>query len=169
VRNNMQVISSLLSIESASISDKRVLEYFRETESRIKSMALVHEKLYKSDSLSAINVGEYIHSLISDLVSTYSIQTVISTDEKLEDDILIELERAIPFGLIIHEIITNSLTHAFPGRETGNIFILTEKEADEILDKLDEFHDAELGINWLVIESYIESYIQMKEDKTLDK
>jgi PAS domain S-box-containing protein len=131
VRNNMQVISSLLSIESGNITDKRVLVYFRETESRIKSMALVHEKLYKSDSLSTINVADYVHSLVADLISTYAIRAIVSVQETFDDDVTVELERAIPFGLIVHEIVTNSLTHAFPDRNTGILSIVAKKVSEK--------------------------------------
>jgi|GEM_PF-1333793 len=130
VRNNMQVISSLLSIQSTYITDPVVLSYMQETESRIKSMALVHEKLYQSDSFATIEIGDYLRNLVADLVATYTVRARIHFRDDIENGITLDLERAIPFGLIIHEIVANSLRHAFRNRDSGTIFLSMHTSAD---------------------------------------
>ena len=119
----MQVISSLLSVQSTYITDPVVLSYMQETESRIKSMALVHEKLYQSDSFATIDIGDYLRNLVSDLVATYAVRAEIRFTDDIDNGITLDLERAIPFGLIIHEIVANSLRHAFRDRNSGTIFL----------------------------------------------
>jgi PAS domain S-box-containing protein len=114
VKNNMQVISSLLSLQSRYIEDENYLAIFRESQNRVKSMAMIHEGLYKSHNLARINFEEYIHNLIYGLFSSYGIDgNVIKTKVNL-DKILLDVDTAIPLGLILNELISNSLKHAFP-------------------------------------------------------
>ncbi|MGB9980064.1 PAS domain S-box protein [Methanobacterium sp.] len=120
VKNNMQIISSLLSLQSKYINDTVDLKLFRESQGRIRSMALVHEKLYQSESLVKINFKDYINSLISNLMYTYN--THIDLRQNI-DDIYFDIETAIPCGLIINELVTNSVKHAFPNQFNGLICI----------------------------------------------
>lgn len=114
VKNNMQIISSLLSLQSKYIQDENYLAIFKESQDRVKSMAMIHEGLYKSDNLARINFEEYTHNLISGLFSSYGVdENIIKTKINL-DNILLDVDTAIPLGLILNELITNSLKHAFP-------------------------------------------------------
>ncbi|MDD1718603.1 MAG: PAS domain S-box protein, partial [Methanoregulaceae archaeon] len=129
VKNNMQVISSLLHLQSAHLGDERLRTHFRESETRIKSMALVHETLYLSDSFASINAGEYIQRFVSEIIGTYAFGLEIGLVTDVED-IALDLDTSIPFGLILHEIIINSLQHAFTGRKSGTITISMKRVAE---------------------------------------
>ncbi len=123
VKNNLQVISSLLSLQSGYIEDKKSLEIFRESQNRVRSMALIHEKLYRSKSLNKIEFDEYIDSLAKDLFSSYNID---SDRIKLISDLkgtFLEIDTGILCGLILNELISNSLKHAFPNGREGEIYI----------------------------------------------
>ncbi len=136
VKNNLQIISTLLTLQSAQINDQKVIEMYRESQNRIQSMALIHEKLYQSKDISKINLKDYVQSMISDLFYSFG------TDEKLidahldVDDILMGLETAIPCGFIINELVSNSLKHAFP-QGKGNIYVeLHMLDSDEYCLKI---------------------------------
>jgi transcriptional regulator of acetoin/glycerol metabolism len=114
VKNNLQVISSLLNLQSGYIEDKRSLEIFRESQNRVRSMALIHEKLYQSKELNKIEFSEYIKSLTKDLFNSYNVDNnriILKSDF---DGIYFEIDTAILCGLIINELVSNSLKHAFP-------------------------------------------------------
>lgn len=122
-KNNMQIISSLLGLQSWYIKDKKVLKIFNELQHRIKSMALIHENLYKSEDLSRVELSDYIRSLTANLLSMYRVG---AEDVTLEQDIkkvYLDIKRAIPCGLIINELILNSLKHAFPDGKKGKIVV----------------------------------------------
>jgi two-component sensor histidine kinase len=111
VKNNLQIISSLLSIQSKRIKDKKAKSIFDESIQRIKSIAMLHEKLYKSDNLQIISMQQYTHDLVSELKQGFKGNDI---DFKIIcDDINLNLEIAVPIGLIINELITNSLKYAF--------------------------------------------------------
>jgi two-component sensor histidine kinase len=116
VKNNMQIISSLLNMQSESIEDEYILRIFKESQNRVKSMALVHEKLYQTKDLSRIDFGEYTRSLTSHLLRSFAssntnrVQLVIDIDE-----VFLDVNKSIPCGLIVNEIVSNSFKHAFPG------------------------------------------------------
>ena len=108
VKNNLQIISSLINLQSNGIKDSGDLEIFRESQSRVKSMAIIHEKLYQSVDLSNINFKEYIPSLVSYLVSYYSKES-IDIEMDVENDLVLNMDTAVPCGLIINELFINSL------------------------------------------------------------
>jgi len=123
VKNNMQVISSLLNLQARYIKDPEVLEIFKESQRRIRSMALIHEKLYKSRSLSQIEFAGYLRSLASNLFSSLQIsprQVELKTDL---EELTFDIQTAIPCGLIVNELVSNSLKHAFPGARHGEIHL----------------------------------------------
>lgn len=127
VKNNMQVISSLLRLQSEYNKDDKVIEMFKESQNRIRSIALVHEKLYRSKNLSRIDFNSYIENLVNGLFISYRIS---SNKVRLKMDvgrILFAIDTAIPCGLIINELITNSLKHAFPEDREGEISISLHK------------------------------------------
>jgi two-component sensor histidine kinase len=122
-KNNMQVICSLLSLQAKNVKDEQVLTILQETQNRIKSMALVHTKLYQSKDLSMINLKSYIEDLTSHLFKAYHIDTNKILLKRCTDDILVSIDSAVPCGLIINEIIVNTLKYAFPDDRKGEITI----------------------------------------------
>ncbi|MCX6685060.1 MAG: PAS domain S-box protein [Methanoregula sp.] len=129
VKNNMQVISGFLLLQSNYIDDPLAVEKLNECQRRIKTMALVHEKLYQSKSLEFINTADYIQSLVSDLMESYTISTEIDLKMNIEQ-VNINLDTAIPCGLIINELVTNALKYAFKDRPTGKIILDLHLGAD---------------------------------------
>jgi PAS domain S-box-containing protein len=129
VKNNMQVISGFLELQSNYIEDPVAIEKIIESQRRVRTMALVHEKLYQSKSLVAINAAEYIKSLIADLMDSYSVSTPVDIRVDV-DDVDIILDMAIPCGLIINELVTNSLKYAFRGRPEGKLSLSLHHQED---------------------------------------
>lgn len=122
VKNNLAIISGILMLQLEKIDDQRLKDVFAESISKIKSIALIHEKLYQNESLAEIEFGGYIRSLAEYISST------MSTDKKIDlivdaDEGILNILVAIPCGLILSELITNSFKHAFTGRESGQIHI----------------------------------------------
>ncbi|MGQ9577192.1 MAG: histidine kinase dimerization/phosphoacceptor domain -containing protein [Candidatus Aminicenantales bacterium] len=124
VKNNMQVISSLLNLQANHVAEPAAKEMFRETQRRIRSMALVHEQLYQSASLSRINFASYLKQLSSHLFQSCGVSTYrVSLDLEIED-LDLEVNTAIPLGMIFNELLTNSLKHAFPQERKGKIKVI---------------------------------------------
>jgi two-component sensor histidine kinase len=119
VKNNLQVISSLLNLQSRFIKDKQSLDMFKESQSRIKAMALVHEKLYKSKDLARIDFAEYLRSLTDYLLGSYRIHLKPVTLKINAEKALLDVDSAITCGLIVSELVSNSLKHAFPSTWQG--------------------------------------------------
>jgi two-component sensor histidine kinase/CheY-like chemotaxis protein len=123
VKNNMQIISSLFSLQSRHIKDKRALEIFKSSQNRVRSMALIHERFYQSEDMARFDFAEYAQSLTSHLFSSHGTKPgAIKLNLKIKD-VFLDLKTAIPCGLIINELVSNSLKHAFPGENSGEIKI----------------------------------------------
>lgn len=120
VKNNLQIVSSLLNLQSKYIKDSEALEMFKESRNRIRSMTLIHEKLYRSKDLANLDVAEYIQNLSANLFRSYNSGRVSLKTHV--DDILLGIDTAIPCGLIINELVSNSLKHAFPDKQ-GEILV----------------------------------------------
>ena len=131
VKNNLQIISSLLHMQTAGVKDKKLLSVLKESEDRVQSMSLVHEKLYQSDMMATIDFNEYISSLAERLISSYSVHNNITLQIKL-DTLMLSINTAIPCGLIINEILTNAIKYAFPGNRKGIIEIKLKVEDEKI-------------------------------------
>jgi PAS domain S-box-containing protein len=128
VKNNMQVVSALLVLQSKKTKDRKILDMFRESEHRIKTMALIHEKLYQSRSFGTIDFAEYLNRLIQYLFRSYeehSSRVTLDLDVK---DISFDIDTALPCSLIINELVTNSLKYAFPEKKGGKICIRVRKD-----------------------------------------
>ena len=133
VKNNMQVISSLFNLQSQYIGDKKSSWIFRNCQNRVRSMALIHERLYQAEDLARIDIEDYVKGLTSHLFSSYGVSPEVVKLNIDIKDIFLDIGRAIPCGLIISEIISNSLKHAFPDRRKGEIKIsLRAVDKDEI-------------------------------------
>jgi two-component sensor histidine kinase/streptogramin lyase len=135
VKNNMQVIISLISIQSGYTKDEVALSLFDEAKNRIRSMALIHEKMYQTGDLSLIDIQDYIMALTNDLIDTYSINCDIFLDIKIHKT-KFTIDTLIPLGLLLNEIISNALKYAFVGTNKGKMTIhltLNEKEETYML------------------------------------
>ena len=135
VKNNMQVIASMLKIQKDFTKDKKVQELLTASKDRIQSMALVHEKLYKADDLAHIDFSDYVKSLVERLFRTFGIdpeKIKLNTEIKFA---LLDINSAIPCGLIINELVSNAIKYAFPNDRKGeiNISLQTDKENNYIL------------------------------------
>lgn len=121
VKNNLQIISSLLSLQAGYLQDPQALDIFRESESRVRSMALIHEKLYRSRNLAQIDLGEYIRELAAYLFKSQNASGRGITLNIQADQVFVDVETAVPGGLILNELISNALKHAFSDGRTGEV------------------------------------------------
>ncbi len=123
VKNNFMIIQSLLQLQSRHINDEDVLEIFKESQNRIKSMAFVHQRLYQHDNLKKINFGDYPETLASDIFKSY----VSNPDQIILDidteDVALDIDTAIPLGLILNELISNSLKYAFSDGRNRRVMV----------------------------------------------
>jgi len=131
VKNNLMIISSLLNLQSRYIKDKEALSIFKESQSRANSMALIHERLYRSDDLKRINFGDYIRKLSNDLFRTYVADTGRIKLNIDVEDVMMDINTSIPLGLILNELVSNALKHAFPGDMGGEINIVFKSSVDD--------------------------------------
>lgn len=144
VKNNMQVISSLLMLQRENIPDPRMRELFRESENRVFSIALVHEKLYRSENLSRIHYGEYLEMMGDHILASRNISSEMITLKIDASDIYLPIDNAVPLSLITNELLTNSLKHAFPDGRKGTIRINLQKRGGDILY---QFSDDGIGFS----------------------
>ena len=129
VKNSLQIISSLLSLQADEIDDKEIVERYNESENRIHTIALVHESLYNSNDISEINFHDYVESLVQNIKDSYNVN-IKNIKITLElDDYELGIETAIPLGLIINELVSNAIKHAFMNQE-GNILLKLTKSDD---------------------------------------
>lgn len=131
VKNNLQVITSLLNMQGRQIENPEVLSHFEEARNRVFSIAAIHELLYRSVSFSRIDLAAYARQLAPDLVRFYNAQDRIRVSV-VGDGVTLELERAVPYGLLLNELISNACKHAFPETQTGNIMVSFGREAGNI-------------------------------------
>jgi len=132
VKNNLQVISSLLGMQSRLIKNfPLVTTMFKESQNRIKSMALIHEKLYRSDNLSHIDFGQYVEHLGDHLLTSYGIDTEVINLNIHIKSLFLDIDTAIPCGIIVNELISNALKHAFPKGQSGTIDISLYRQEQE--------------------------------------
>jgi len=130
VKNNMQIISSLLNLQKRHVNEEESVNVLMESRNRVKSMAMIHEKLYQSGNLTNLKFSEYIPRLVSDLLYSYNIpQDQIKIVIKVED-VKLNIETAVPCGLIINELVSNIFKHAYPGGREGKLEISLKKHHD---------------------------------------
>lgn len=138
VKNNLMIISSLLNLQSSYIEDEGALDVFRESENRANAMAKIHERLYQSTDLKNIDFGEYIQNLTNDLY-----MTMVSDTERIKmvidvEDVSIDINTVVPLGLILNELVTNSMKYAFPPGESGYIKVELHRENENIVLKVSD-------------------------------
>ncbi len=130
VKNNLQIISTILYLQSLSLTDENLIKVFDDSQNRIKSIALIHENLYRSGNLGKVDFNEYIRQLISHLSKSYGDLWETLTLKVNLNNALLNIDTAIPCGMIINELVSNSLKHAFPKGMTGEIYIDFSPEDD---------------------------------------
>ncbi|WAC05798.1 MAG: PAS domain S-box protein [Methanoregula sp.] len=128
VKNNLQIVASLLNLQSRQITDPATLAMIRESQNRIKAMALVHERLYRSEDISSIDVSDYVRFMGTNLFNFYGVTPATVRLTVDISDIRVDINRAIPLGLIINELLSNSLKYAFPSGRKGTIAVTGKKD-----------------------------------------
>ncbi|WP_410509924.1 histidine kinase dimerization/phosphoacceptor domain -containing protein [Methanosarcina hadiensis] len=137
IKNNLQVISSLLDLQAEQfinkgpVEDSEILEAFRVSQDRVISMSLIHEELHEGGEIDTLNFSPYLERLVKNLLKTYSLgDTEISLNMDLEENVFFDMDTAVPLGLVVNELVSNSLKYAFPGRSKGKIQIKLFKSRD---------------------------------------
>ncbi|MCU0550377.1 MAG: PAS domain-containing protein [Leptolyngbya sp. Prado105] len=133
VKNNLQIISSLIYLQAQRIEDPEARQIFEDSQNRISSMALVHDSLYRSEDFARVNLSEYVQTLTASLFHAYRTQPEeIHLSMQVDPDVIVSLEKAIPCGLILNELMTNALKHGFMGEETGEVTVILENHSPQI-------------------------------------
>ncbi len=139
VKNNLAVISGIIGLQTMHLEDEKVRAVFEQSQSRIKSIALIHERLYQTNLFSAIEIKEYLEELVKDIRSTYG-----SDERNIEISITgkpisLNINQAVPFGILANELITNALKYAFAGKDSGKIIVaLDYKDGDIVFEVADD-------------------------------
>jgi PAS domain S-box-containing protein len=157
VKNNLQIVSSIFSLQTAHVGDdKRILDLLRDSRDRIRSMSFIHESLYQNKDFSSVDMTDYMEGLGRNLMMSYSLSGKVSLDTDLQPVHLV-LDQAIPCGLILNELISNALKHAFPDGRQGSIAMSLALQGDTVTIGLaddgvgvspgfDPLRDANLGL-----------------------
>ena len=146
VKNNLQTISSLLSLQSESISDKSAFDAIQESKNRVTSMALLHQKLYQGKNLAAIEMRDYFETIGKAIIDSFGEKAENVSLEIDMSEIELDVDTAVPIGLITNELITNSIKHAFPNKRKGQIIITLTQEKNGLL-KLNITDDGQATTN----------------------
>ena len=136
VKNNLQVVASLLRLQSSTIEDEHLQQVFAQSQNRVASMALIHEKLYKGDDLTQIDLAQYIKELFAELVQLNNVRDTIHYTDSIDPDLSLDLDTMVPLGLVLNELITNSFKHAFSGRDGGDIDLRIHRISAQEFDLL---------------------------------
>ncbi len=121
VKNNLQIVSSIFNLQTAHVGeDKRILDLLRDSRDRIRSMSFIHESLYQNEDLSSVDLADYMEGLSRNLMMSYSLSGKVRLESELQR-VDLALDQAIPCGLILNELISNALKHAFPDGREGTI------------------------------------------------
>jgi two-component sensor histidine kinase len=132
VKNNLQVIVSLLNLQARQIEEERVLALFEETRNRVLAISSIHEQLYKGSSFARIELTTYTRKLVPDLVRFYNLEDRVKVELLGDEKVTLELERAVPFAMLLNELVSNACKHAFPAPRTGTIRIGIQQDGSRI-------------------------------------
>jgi len=166
VKNNLQIITSLLRMQSRAVQDPAFSEALRECQNRVASMALIHDKLYRARDLARVSFGEYIRDLTNNILTSYALPARSVRVRFDIDDLSLSLDYAVPCGLILNELMSNCLKHAFPVGHSGTVYIGFHAEGEEELclvvrdDGVGVPADVDLGrtssLGWRLIRALVE-------------
>ncbi len=178
VKNNLQIVSSLLQLQSHTLQDAEAIKVLRESQNRIESISLIHKNLYTSANIGKIDVGDYIHNLAASLLISYQIVPGQITLETDIDSVSLNIDQAIACGLVINELISNVLKHAFPNQEPGTISIALRNLNNSIEmtiqdngiglpDNLDWRNTSSLGLSLVydLVTEQLEGEITLERDR----
>lgn len=178
VKNNLQVVASLLKMQASTIKDPVSAEYFEISQHRIRSMALVHQQLYRSSDFSSVDFGEYLVNLIEQLKNSYGIDDLKIKVNVEAKDIYLDLETAIPTGLLINELLSNTFKHAFIESKSGKVeveikrkgeneFLIRVADNGKGIDKnMDIYNTTSLGMQLIVtLTEQLNGKIVLNRDK----
>ena len=140
VKNNLQTVSSLLSIQGRGITDEKAKEAVNDSRLRVKSMALIHQDLYREGDLTGVRMKEYVEKLVTGLVTSYNMSDRVRTDLHVED-ITLDVDTAVPIGLVLNELVTNALKYAWPEERRGVLRVVLRRSGDVL-----ELHVADDGV-----------------------
>jgi PAS domain S-box-containing protein len=132
VKNNLQVISSILNLQSGYVTDEGTLEILRESQQRIKSMSFIHETLYRTSDFNNINFSEYIKTLTYNLIQSYRLQSTAVELVAEIDEVNVQIDQAIPCGLIVNELVSNALKYAFKGKKKGKLKVALHENKGKV-------------------------------------
>jgi two-component sensor histidine kinase len=132
VKNNLQVVASLLSMQSATVQDPAVHDFVQESERRIQAMALVHETLHRGSDLAQLPLAEYVEALSQQLARAYGVDRSRLVIQSQVEGVVLPLDTAMPCGLILGELLSNCLKHAFPGGAVGDVTVTLTHAADRL-------------------------------------
>lgn len=133
VKNNLQVISSMLDLQSQNLQDEKATAIIKEGIQRVQSMAFIHQNLYQGHAVYGVNMNEYIRMLSNHLFQSYNIRTDKIRLHTQIEELNLHTDTAIPLGMILNELISNALKYAFTGKESGNIWVTMKKKGAELL------------------------------------
>lgn len=131
VKNNLEIVSSLLSLQSAQIKDKKIADAMQKSEQRVHSMSMIHQKLYQGKSLSHIEMKDYFENLGRYIIHTFGKEGKILLRCEMKP-LELDVDHAVPIGLIVNELVTNALKYAYPNRETGEITVSLKKKGEHL-------------------------------------
>jgi two-component sensor histidine kinase len=143
VKNNLQVINSLLRLQASMIDDPKIISLFEDCQNRVRSMALIHDKLYAINDLSSIQIKEYIENLTQSLIETYGLKTKVKLQLNIQSHSF-NVDTLIPLGLLLNEIISNSLKYAFKEKESGTITV----ELKALINNMFELYISDDGVGF---------------------
>ena len=132
VKNNLEVVSSLLALQSAQIDDPNTKEAMLEGQNRVQSIGIVHQKLYQGKNLGAIEMKDYFFNLSESILDSFGAEERVNIELAM-DKLDVDIDTAVPLGLIVNELLTNTLKYAFPESQTGNVRISLEKKNNGVL------------------------------------
>lgn len=177
VKNNLQIIYSLLDLQSQQVEDTRTIAMFQASQNRIRSMALIHEKLYRSDNMNQVNIPEYITTLTNYLLQAYALFPNQIKVELNIDNVFLNIDTAIPCGLIINELVSNALKHAFIKKTKGTItvelkllnehlLLIIQDDGDVKIDLKSEENKRGLGIKLVkILVHQIEGALEIEQSQ----
>lgn len=138
IKNNLQVVSGLLYLESLNFKSDEVMEAFKQSENRVRSIALIHEKLYHSENLTSLNLSDYVEDLVEHLINSYNVNEDAIEINLNVANLYLDMDSAVPLGIIINELTSNALQHAFIEGEEGEISIDFFKSAGQFILKVED-------------------------------